>query len=68
MRGAAFSVLKSPDIPSLLLEMGFLTDPGDRANLFDPDWRERVAQALTRGILAWAADQHGQGTAQNAGP
>lgn len=68
VRGAAFSVLKSPDIPSLLIELGFLTHADDRANLFDPDWRERVAQALTRGILAWAADQHGQGTAQNAGP
>ncbi|MFC0340203.1 N-acetylmuramoyl-L-alanine amidase family protein [Paracoccus niistensis] len=66
VRGAAFSVLKSPDIPSLLIELGFLTHPDDRANLFDPDWRERVAQALTRGILAWSADRDGQGGAQGA--
>lgn len=57
VRGAAFSVLKSPDIPSVLIELGFLTDPTDRANLFDPDWRGRMARAITQGALAWAADE-----------
>ena len=61
VRGAAFSVLKSPDIPSLLVELGFLTDPGDRANLFDPQWRARVAGAMAQGIRAWAADDSGLG-------
>ncbi|MTH63676.1 N-acetylmuramoyl-L-alanine amidase [Paracoccus shanxieyensis] len=56
IRGAAFSVLKSPDIPSVLIELGFLTDPGDRANLFDPAWRAQTAQAIVRGIAAWAQD------------
>ncbi len=56
VRGAAFSVLKSPDIPSVLIELGFLTDPGDRANLFDPDWRARTAQALARAIGGWSQD------------
>lgn len=56
VRGAAFSVLKSPDIPSLLIELGFLTDPGDRANLFDPAWRVRVAAAIAKGVRAWATD------------
>ncbi|SMO52822.1 N-acetylmuramoyl-L-alanine amidase [Paracoccus laeviglucosivorans] len=56
IRGAAFSVLKSPDIPSVLVELGFLTDPGDRANLFDPAWRAQTAQAIARGIGAWAQD------------
>lgn len=56
MRGAAFSVLKSPDIPSLLIELGFLTDPGDRANLLDAEWRRRVTGAIATGIRAWAKD------------
>lgn len=56
VRGAAFSVLKSPDIPSVLVELGFLTDPGDRHNLFDPAWRGSSAQALARAIGAWAQD------------
>lgn len=57
VRGAAFSVLKSADIPSVLIELGFLTDPNDRANLFDPDWRLKMAQAITRGVRAWAEDE-----------
>lgn len=56
VRGAAFSVLKSPDIPSVLIELGFLTDAGDRANLFDPDWRQGTARAITRAISGWAQD------------
>lgn len=56
IRGASFSVLKSPDIPSVLIELGFLTDPGDRHNLFDPAWRAATAQALTRAIADWAQD------------
>lgn len=56
VRGAAFSVLKSPDIPSILIEMGFLTDAGDRANLFDPEWRRMTAQAITQAIGGWAQD------------
>ncbi len=57
VRGAAFSVLKSPDIPSVLIELGFLTDANDRANLLDPDWRARMAQAITRSVASWASDE-----------
>lgn len=57
IRRAAFSVLKSPDIPSVLIELGFLTDPTDRANLFDPKWRRRMADSITRAVLTWAEDE-----------
>lgn len=56
VKGAAFSVLKSPDIPSLLIELGFLTDPGDRARLTDPLWREEMSRAVSDGITAWLDD------------
>ena len=36
VQGAYFAVLKSPDIPSVLLELGFLSSPEDRARLTDP--------------------------------
>ena len=68
VRGAAFSVLKSPDIPSLLVELGFLTDPGDRTNLFDPDWRARFAGAVADGVASWAADEADRSVAAEAGP
>lgn len=56
LRGAAFSVLKSPDIPSVLLELGFLTDENDRRNLIDPAWRGRMSAAIARAVAAWARD------------
>jgi len=56
VKGAAFSVLKSPDIPSILIETGFLTDPRDRANLTDPLWRARLAEAVADAVLSWAED------------
>lgn len=57
VRGAAFSVLKSPDIPSVLIELGFLTDPSDRANLFDPEWRANMARSITKSIGVWTQDE-----------
>lgn len=53
MRSAGFSVLKSADIPSVLLELGFLSSTKDRANLEDPDWRAQMAAAIRDAILAW---------------
>ena len=52
---AGFSVLKSPDIPSVLLELGFLSSESDRKRLSDPDWRAKMALALRDGLVAWAA-------------
>jgi len=53
---AGFSVLKSPDIPSLLIELGFLSSARDLARLNDPDWRARMAGALRDGLIAWAEE------------
>ena len=51
---AAFSVLKAPDIPSVLIELGFLSSPRDRENLTDPDWRHRAAEGIRDALLYWA--------------
>ena len=53
---AGFSVLKSPDIPSVLLEVGFLSSARDLKRLSDPKWRARMAEAVRQGILAWTAE------------
>lgn len=50
---AGFSVLKSADIPSVLLELGFLSSNKDRANLDDPVWRDTAAQAIRDALVAW---------------
>lgn len=53
---AGFSVLKSPDIPSVLLEVGFMSSDSDLRRLTDPDWRARMADALVAGLAAWAEE------------
>ncbi len=58
---AAFSVLKSPDIPSVLLELGFLSSAEDLARLTDPAWRKRMVSALVQGLGAWAVEDAAQG-------
>ncbi len=55
-QAAAFSVLKSPDIPSILLELGFLSSERDFARLTDPVWRGRMARALAVGLRNWAGE------------
>ncbi|WP_253944459.1 N-acetylmuramoyl-L-alanine amidase [Pseudogemmobacter hezensis] len=51
-----FSVLKSPDIPSVLVELGFLSSSRDLKRLTDAEWRAKMAAALRDGILAWAKE------------
>lgn len=51
---AGFSVLKSPDIPSVLLELGFLSSERDQKRLTDPEWRMTMQGAIAAGLKAWA--------------
>lgn len=52
-REAAFVVLKSPEIPSALVELGFLSDPRDEAALQQAPHRARLALALSRAVKQW---------------
>ncbi|MGB5559296.1 MAG: N-acetylmuramoyl-L-alanine amidase [Paracoccaceae bacterium] len=51
---AAFSVLKAPDIPSVLIELGFLSSPRDRARITDAKWRKAAAEGIRDALLGWA--------------
>jgi N-acetylmuramoyl-L-alanine amidase len=55
-QSAGFSVLKSPDIPSVLLEVGFLSSSRDLTRISDPKWRARMAEAILKGILEWSEE------------
>ncbi|HEY7883969.1 MAG TPA: N-acetylmuramoyl-L-alanine amidase [Cellvibrionaceae bacterium] len=50
---AGFAVLKSPDVPSILVETGFISNPGEAKNLANRQYRERMADQLFRGIEAF---------------
>jgi N-acetylmuramoyl-L-alanine amidase len=54
-RHAGFVVLKAADIPSVLVEMGFMSNPRDEAALRQPSHRKLVAQAMQRAIDAFFA-------------
>jgi len=47
---APFLVLKSPDIPSMLVETAFITNPAEEARLKDPVHQERLANAILSGV------------------
>ncbi|MFW2587160.1 N-acetylmuramoyl-L-alanine amidase [Sagittula sp. SSi028] len=55
-REAAFSVLKSADIPSVLIELGFLSSQADLQNLRDPAWREKMAEGIRDGLAQWLVE------------
>src|SRR5690606_8559790 len=53
VRQADFFVLQAPDIPSVLVELGFLSNASDIANLTKSEWRDRTAEAIARGISSY---------------
>jgi N-acetylmuramoyl-L-alanine amidase len=54
-RYAGFRVLKAPDVPSVLVELGYLSNPKDEAQLRDPDWRGKAAESIANAIEAFAS-------------
>ncbi len=54
VRSAGFSVLTAPDVPSLLLEMGYLSNHEDELLLRDPNWRRQTASVIAKAVAAYA--------------
>ena len=52
---ASFAVLKAPDIPSVLVEAAFISNPKEESKLNSEDYQNQLADALMRGILAYFA-------------
>ena len=59
---ANFVVLRSPDVPSMLVETGFITNPGEERKLNDPDYRQRLAAAIVGGVRGYFTRQPVPGT------
>jgi N-acetylmuramoyl-L-alanine amidase len=59
---AAFVVLKSPDIPSMLVETAFITNPEEEARLKTAQHQQRLAEAILAGVNAYLHKYPPQGT------
>jgi N-acetylmuramoyl-L-alanine amidase len=55
LRSAGFRVLKAPDVPSVLLELGFLSNPDDEKRLTSEAWRDRIADGVVGSIDGYFA-------------
>jgi N-acetylmuramoyl-L-alanine amidase len=47
---ANFMVLKSPDVPSILVETAFISNPSEEQRLRDPAWQRKMAQVIGDGV------------------
>ena len=56
-RTGPLAVLTAPDFPSVLVELGFLSNAGDRARLSDPATRAQMVAGLVQGLRRWAASE-----------
>jgi N-acetylmuramoyl-L-alanine amidase len=59
---ANFVVLRSPDVPSMLVETGFISNPGEESKLNDPAYRSRMAAAIVSGVRNYFSNQAPPGT------
>jgi len=59
---ANFVVLRSPDVPSMLVETAFISNPGEEKKLSDPNYRRRLAAAIRDGVRDYFHTQPPPGT------
>jgi N-acetylmuramoyl-L-alanine amidase len=55
LKSAGFIVLKAPDVPSVLVELGYMSTKDDLVNLMSAEWRSRTADALLHAVDAFFA-------------
>ena len=58
-RYANFKVLRAPDVPSILVELGYLSNRDDERQLRDPKWQRMIAQSLADAIVRHARETSG---------
>ncbi|EKO3484164.1 N-acetylmuramoyl-L-alanine amidase [Vibrio fluvialis] len=59
---ASLAVLKSPDIPSVLVETGFISNPSEEKLLFQRSHQDKLAHALTKALVQYFEDNPPEGT------
>lgn len=51
VQNAGFAVLKSPDIPSILVETAYISNPSDELNLMSHRYQTKMANAIFKGVI-----------------
>ncbi len=59
IRRAGFAVLKTPGIPSVLVEVGFITNPREAVKLSSPDFQEKFAESVYKAIVKYFFGEEG---------
>jgi N-acetylmuramoyl-L-alanine amidase len=59
---AAFVVLKSPDVPSMLVETAYISNPAEERRLRSAAWQQQLAQAIEAGVLGYFHQHPPDGT------
>jgi N-acetylmuramoyl-L-alanine amidase len=65
-REAGFKVLRTPDVPSVLVELGYLSNKTDLGQLLSNDWRDRATAAIASAIDQYFGPRTTRSTAQSA--
>jgi N-acetylmuramoyl-L-alanine amidase len=55
LKSAGFRVLKAPDVPSVLIELGYVSNKGDLEHLVSENWRSRTVESMAQAIDAFLA-------------
>lgn len=63
---AAFVVLKSPDVPSMLVETAYISNPGEERKLRTGSWQQQLAGAIAGGVVGYFRKHPPDGTAYAA--
>jgi len=59
-RSASLAVLVAPDVPAVLIELGYLSNSGDAAQMNTDSWRSRVSEAIANAVDAQFAPSPAQ--------
>ena len=62
VQSAPFAVLKSPDIPSILIETGFISNPSEEKRLANASYRKKISNAILQGLKGYFRNFAPEGT------
>jgi N-acetylmuramoyl-L-alanine amidase len=61
LRSAGFRVLKAPDVPSVLIELGYVSNPADLRQLVSDQWRSRASEAVAQAVHTYFTTRFASG-------